>query len=511
VHLAAGLIAALLAVQDPLPAPPVPTAPPPAPAVVPLARLVHEALQLNLTLRSLRETTRSVETAIGSARSAFDPRIAVAPSYTRGGPRLLVEPGLLLTDSQNTGVFGSSVSGSLPTSTNYSLNLDSNWLDQASILRPPGGLNPIVNTTLSFTVAQPLLRGRGSSIARAPVRQAELAAESADARLGRFTEQTIADVETAYWSLGLAEAVERLSRDSLERAREVLSRNERMLALALTAEVDVITSRRGVQQRLTSLTDAVRRRADAYERLVFLVYGERAPALVGVQPWILTEPPPDDYQGPMPGAAQLEETAVASRRDVQAARLDLAQNEIGTKVAKNALLPDVSLSATYSALALNTDSLRIFDTARVGDIDQRDWLVGVSFSYPVGNRAARSAYARARYDTAAAALALDSADAQTRAEVRAAARAIASDRERLGQAALSLKYAREQYAAGEKQLQLGLLDSFRLLQMEEDVANADLVYEQTRYELALSIASFELALGTIDRKYGVLPGGETGG
>jgi len=85
--------------------------------------------------------------------------------------------------------------------------------------------------------------------------------------------------------------------------------------------------------------------------------------------------------------------------------------------------------------------------------------------------------------------------------VRAAARAIEADRERLEQARLSFTYAKEQYDAGQKQLQLGLIDSFRLLQMEEEVANAELVLEQTRYELALALSSFDLAMGTTEEKY----------
>jgi len=95
-------------------------------------------------------------------------------------------------------------------------------------LLAPGTLSPSVNSTLSFTLAQPLLRGRGRSLAQAPVNLASLAAESARARLGRTSEQTIAAVENDYWSLGLADAIERISRDSYQRARELMARNEKM-------------------------------------------------------------------------------------------------------------------------------------------------------------------------------------------------------------------------------------------------------------------------------------------
>jgi len=37
--------------------------------------------------------------------------------------------------------------------------------------------------------------------------------------------------------------------------------------------------------------------------------------------------------------------------------------------------------------------------------------------------------------------------------------------------------------------------------MEEEVANAELVLEQTRYELALALSSFDLAMGITEERY----------
>jgi outer membrane protein TolC len=318
--------------------------------------------------------------------------------------------------------------------------------------------------------------------------------------LGRTVEETIASVESAYWSLGFAEANERLSRDSYARARDLLARNDKMRELNLISEVDAITSRRGVQQRLASLTEAVRVRQDAVERLVYLVYGESGAGHLTDEPVLHTEPPPLDYPHPPP-MADLEEHALRERRDFEAARLGLSQSEILKRLAKNSLQPDARLIASYSAQTLGTDRFRLFSTSRPGDLEQNDWRVGLSFSYPLGNRASRATYARTRYDADVQAAALASTEVLVRSEVRSAARAIEANGQRLAQAQLGFTYAKQQYEAGQKQLQLGLIDSFRLLQMDEDLANAELVLEQTRFELALAFSSFELAMGTIEQKY----------
>ena len=171
-------------------------------------------------------------------------------------------------------------------------------------------------------------------------------------------------------------------------------------------------------------------------------------------------------------------------------------------MAGNALLPDARLSASYAPQTLGTEQFQLFSLRRPGDLESNDWRLGVSVSYPLWNRAARAANARARYDLQASHVALASAEQAVRSDVRSAARAIAANVERLEQARLSFEYSKQQYDAGEKQLRLGLLDSFRLLQMEEEVANAELTYDQTRYDLALAITSFDLALGAGAGKYG---------
>ncbi len=355
---------------------------------------------------------------------------------------------------------------------------------------------------LSLTLRQPLLRGAGSRYAGAPVDLARLASMSAAERLERTVEQTIAAVESAYWSLGLFEAIERLSRDSLLRTEELLNRNERMRSLGLVADVDLITSRRGVQVRRTSLTEATRRRRDAAEQLLLFVYGEKADAMAGRVDALATEPPPDAPSRPL-APEDLDALATSLRSDVRASQHDLEQSVLSEKVARNALLPDLSLAGSLAAETQAADSFRLFSNARAGDLDRRDWRVGFTFSFPLANREARAALERSAWDAQGSALALASTRANVRSEVRMAARAVEAGTLRLEQAQLSLDLARQQYEAGQKQLQLGLVDSFRLLQMEDDVTSAELVLVQVLYERAQAVTSFELATDALGKKYGV--------
>jgi outer membrane protein TolC len=498
--------------QPPITSPPVQTAPAPPPRteeVVPLKSLVATALDRNLILRAQRVGTQGLQTSVQAAESAFDPVLNTSHNYTRGDQTLLL-PGPLgnASGTQTLGVLGGGVSGRLPSSLSYSVSMQSDWKRQNNTLLLPQGGNPLaMNSTLTFSVTQPLLRGRGAQIAKAPIESAVLSVRSSQERLRRLEEETIAQVELAYWTLGLAEAIEQLSRDSYERAVELLKRNEQMRALELIAEVDLLTARQGVASRLTALTDATRQRRDATERLIFLVYGEDASAQLGAgDVYIRTEPPPIDT-APLPPMATLETQALAARRDVLATQLEVERSEVDIRVARNALLPDLGLTASYSAQTFGTDNLRFFTTDRIGDLQFGGWSAGVVIGYPWGNNFAKATHAQARLARQQQELVLASVRNSVRNEVREAARAILSDRERLQQAQQTLQLARAQYEAGQRQLQLDLVDSFRLLQIEEEVASAELTVVQVQFDLARAIASYEAATATNRQKYAEGGGG----
>lgn len=469
-----------------------------------LEELVRDALQSSLSLRVAVTSTRSVETGVLAARGAFDPQLTATPSYSRGTTDFLYpDPSSTLSGIQTGKTASVGIGGTLPSSTSYSATLDHSWQNQSNAEMAQAlvaGPQPSVATTLNLSLRQPLLKGFGPTIATAPLRIASLLAQSAEERLNRSVEQTIADVETAYWSLGSAEAIERLSKDSFDRAEDLLNRNIKMRELALISEVDLITSRRGMQSRLTSLTEARRRRQDAMERLVFLVYAEHAVEKLPALSALRTQPPLDSVPG-LPAPNQLDAKALEQRSDVKAARLDVQQGALSLRVARNALLPDLAMTGSYAAQTLGTDAFRISGNSRVGDQALSTWKVGLTLSYPLSNRAARAAYQRSIWDSQGQALTLALAENGVRADVRSASRAVTVNAERLQQAQLGLDLARQQYEGGQKQLQLGLIDSFRLLQMEDDVTNAEMTTVQVRYDLALALTGYELATGSLRKKW----------
>jgi outer membrane protein len=479
---------------------------PPAqePIEVPLEELVRQALANNLTLRTGIVGDQIVAQGVQAAQSVFNPFVFANSDYGRQNQTVLLpeEQGGPAKGTQGLGVTNAGVTGTLPTSTNYDLSFATDRLSQTNpFLLQPGSATPSVNSVLTFRLAQPLLRGRGPSIAKAPIEQASLASDASFERLLRLVEQTIAQVELGYWTLGLAEEIEKLSVDSYERAVELLRRNERMQQLDLISEVDVITSRQGEASRLTALTDARRQRQDTAQRLIFLVYGPRAAEELAARDLRIATQPREGEVPALPPVEDIEKTALDTRHDVTAAELDLQAAAVIARVAGNALLPELNVVGSLTAQTRNTDQIRLFTTSRIGDLEGRGWRAGLEFSYPFGNDFAEASHQRALLDMQQRELFLATIENGVRSEVRDAVRGVLIGVERLSQAELALQYAQQQYDAAQQQLQLDLVDSFRVLQVEEEVTRAQTTLAQVRFELLSALSQYRLAIGTIDDGY----------
>ncbi|HEY7819335.1 MAG TPA: TolC family protein, partial [Vicinamibacteria bacterium] len=295
--------------------------------------------------------------------------------------------------------------------------------------------------------------------------------------------------------------IEKLSVDSYNRAVELLNRNQRMRELELISEVDLITSEQGEASRLTALTDARRQRQDAAQELIFLVYGARTAEELAARDLRITTQPREGEVPPLPPVEEIERNALETRHDVSAAELDLQAAEVVARVAGNSLLPELNVVGSLTAQTRNTDQIRLFTTSRIGDLEGRGWRAGLEFSYPLGNDFAEATHQRALLELQQRELFLATIENGVRSEVRDAVRGVLIGVERLAQAQLSLQYAQQQYEAAQQQLQLDLVDSFRVLQVEEEVTRAQLTLAQVRFELLQAITLYRLAVGTIDDGY----------
>ena len=257
-------------------------------------------------------------------------------------------------------------------------------------------INPEYTTDLQLDVRQPLLRGFGIDVNRSQVMLAQHSRSISHWAFHRQVRDTLRMVEELYWRLAQAR------RDVLISARLLADFEAIYTYLEARREFDVIP----VQLNTTlanlerSRTDFIRRRAnvfDAEDRLIAAMNDPELPLGGSIE--IIPDGFPQLARIVVDPAAEVK-TALDHRPELKEQELSIASAKIVVGQAKNAELPqlDLTVRTTYDGLAGNAD--KAFDELTRGHFIE--YLIGIEFELPIGNRGPRAAHRRARLQHAQA-------------------------------------------------------------------------------------------------------------
>ena len=243
-------------------------------------------------------------------------------------------------------------------------------------------VSPDPASRLAFTAQldQPLLRNFGSDVALAQVRLNRNAERDSVASLKRDLIRTVTDTERAYWQLVQSkrdlEILERL----LERGVEVRDQLAQRRTLDATpAQIADATAR--VERRRGDLLRGQTALRRASDRLKLLINDPDLP--VGGEVILL----PADAAIDAPVTYSLADsitTAIEKRPEIQQAILSIDDTSIRQRVAEQNRLPQLDLRLQTKFLALEDDFGEAYSNM---DGSFVDYLVGLFFEQPIGNRA----------------------------------------------------------------------------------------------------------------------------
>jgi len=293
----------------------------PSPALS-LAAAVNEALVKNERIVNQSDAIAQADLGLRLARNTFRPKVT---------PNIF---GSLGRDDISSQTYRVDVSQKLVTGTELRASVGT--VSQI-IPSPLEGDVLFYNADTTFTVAQPLLRGFGRSVARRGLSAAELRREDA-ARLQSLSEQQVAvDVAAAYYRVVSQQAFVDVARQSLGRARRLRDASEAKLDAGLVSQLDVLRSQQLVSQAEMQLFDSQSAVEDARDQLTFLMGRDK------------TEPFTVEAIVPRPGLDPIDVTsataiALANRLDLKSriAASDDAENQI--RFSRNQLLPQVDVN-----------------------------------------------------------------------------------------------------------------------------------------------------------------------
>ncbi len=344
---------------------------------------------------------------------------------------------------------------------------------------------------LRFSFRQPLLRGAGIGINRAPVDIARLAEETNLLALKQTIIGVVSSVIGRYLAQMQAARRVEIHTESLRRARDLLAVNEELVRTGRMARRDVVQTEADIARRELELI-ATRNRLDAARLALTDILD-----IDGGTRIRLTDTLTDVLDQPVSTPADVAdsvEAALRNRPDYLRALLGIRRAEIRTMVAGNERLWDLSASVSSSFSHADESAL-----AAARRIRNADYSMRLDLTVPLGPAAldpAERRYVQADVDLRKARNDLMDLRQHVDIEVSNAVREVELSDRQVDLARTVRELAEQTTEIEREKLRLGLSSNFRLVEFEEDLVAAE------NAELDASIAYLG-ALASLDRVLGI--------
>ena len=380
-------------------------------------------------------------------------------------------------------------------------------------------INPRYGSTLLLGFRQPLLKDFGLKVNRREILVARNNQDISEHQLRTVLIETIYQVEEAYWRLVHSIEYLKAKQQSLDLARDLLSKNQKEEEVGMIAPIEILSAQAEVATREADILQArimVSNSQDSLRTLMNLeAEKENAEAIVV---------PIDTPVHEQKDVSMQESLALAreNRPDLLADQVDLGTKEIDVGYFRNQLLPRLDLQASYwspgisgtQILYLDGDPLTGIVTGTLpGSASDsirdalkfryKNWSVGLTLTLPLSSLLTKADYVLAKASREQAALRLQHREQQVALEVRNAVRAVQTNFERVQAYRLARELAASKLEAEEKKLQVGLSTNYIVLQYQRDLADARTAELLASIDYNLSLAGLERAQGTTLKSWNI--------
>jgi outer membrane protein TolC len=488
---------------------------PGAPYPLTLDDAVSRALDRNYAIAVERESYAAAAHGLRREQAAYDLELASGAGFEKrtdpvnslftGAPTGTVAPKLAGLD------LDASVTRRLPTGGRLSV------LASGARARTDGTLSllsPAYATALGVELRQPLLRDRAIDPVRRRIRIAGSERTRSLASLKRTIADTVAAVDAAYWNLTAArrDVEVRVAAVSLaERQRE--ETRARILAGTLPPSEEA-QPRAELERRKGELLAARERAVRAENALKALILADDDDALWSAR--LVPSDPPETGTAPIDLAATLR-AAAETRPEVDEAKAVLASTSIDLRAARDETKPRLDAYASYTRRGLagvgnsGVEPIPGLPATVPSDLDGRlgrslgtladglypDFRVGLSFTLPIGNRAARAGAAAFEAEERRAAALLARVKQEVRVEVLNAAAAVETTAERIGAARAAREAAETQLRSEQERFGVGMSTNFLVLTRQNELSRARLDEIQALADHRRSLTELARASGSL--------------
>ncbi len=461
-----------------------------------LNRAIALALEKNFRIESAGYLPDIARQRQRAASGVFDPELRADYNRSEDTNRALANPldparPLSLVTQREGGNIG--VGGLLPWGTSYDFGLGYD-----TVRRTDRGLDNTFTASPEIGVVQPLLRGFGFDANLAQIRIA---------RTNRIISQwqqrqAVIDVVTSviFFYHELRFAVENLevARRSKALAQRLFEDNLRRAEIGVMSPLDITTARAEVAQREDAVLLAERNVLDNANFLKQQITDDIEKVLdlqISVAPPVISLNYPVDIKEGI-------DTALRLRPDYQNALLDLRRRGISLAFTRDQALPRLDLTGSLRLLGTGGNLSNSLD--RAGARDQTAWSAGIVGRFPFPNRTGLGNLQAEKLERTQALIDLKALEQDIVISVDNAGGRIRTARQRVLATREARRLAFESVDGGSERLKAGTGTTFELLQLQEDLAQAEVAEIRAAADFYRAIAEYERQTGTTLLSHGIV-------
>ncbi|HEX9959680.1 MAG TPA: TolC family protein, partial [Pyrinomonadaceae bacterium] len=289
-----------------------------------LREAITMALENNKDIEVTRENVRIAEFDLQSASGVYEPRFTGQTYYERSTVPNISFFTPQITKTTNSSIVGNAGFQAFVPRLGTILNATVNNQRVASD-NPVSIISPQYNTGFTFSVTQPILRGRSFDQNRRTIEIAKRNLSLTDTQFRQRSIETIAGVQRAYWDLTYALRNLQVQRDTVKDAKDQLEHNRRLVDEGQLAPIDIVAAETQVANFEQAVYEALNVVAQAENNLKNLIAQSKNDLLWSAS---LVPVDPVDLDAPATSLPEALEAALQNRPELELNQTQKDINEI---------------------------------------------------------------------------------------------------------------------------------------------------------------------------------------
>jgi outer membrane protein TolC len=366
-------------------------------------------------------------------------------------------------------------------------NISAGWSDNRTATDQTSyQFNPSYSSRASISFTQPLMRNFRIDNNRGNIKLANLDLKTSESQFIQKVTDVISNIQSQYWDLVSAIRDYEIKRESVKLGQITRRDNIKKVDVGTLAKISITEAEADLAQRELNLfasEETIIRQENALRQLISNDRNSEIWSKVIVP---TDKPDFSEYKVEMQAAI---ETALNNRPELKQINLQLNQADINLQMTENSRKWQMDLTGTFGSngsagTPANSQFLPL--ESQVGGLatsyknvfagGATNWTFKLAVSVPLKNRSVDSQYAQQQINRDRTLKQRKSQEQSIQVEIRNAIQKLDTNRKQVETAKMGRQLSEEQLAGEVKRLEAGISENFRVLDRQNQLAQAEFTY-----------------------------------